>query len=56
MESMIEDYKYVDAINIVHSGQTKVMLFRYGTVSYKRSHFLEKKFSHLTYVVQREIS
>ncbi|KAK9113145.1 hypothetical protein Scep_020664 [Stephania cephalantha] len=38
MESMIEDYRYVDAINIAHSGQTKVTLFRYGTgsVSHKR--------------------
>ncbi|KAL3734720.1 hypothetical protein ACJRO7_023977 [Eucalyptus globulus] len=30
MESTIEDYKYVDGINIAHGGKTSVTMFRYG--------------------------
>lgn len=30
MESMIEDYRYIDGVNIAHSGKTLVTLFRYG--------------------------
>ena len=28
-ESVIEDYKYVDGVNIAHSGRTSVTVFRY---------------------------
>lgn len=30
MESVIEDYRYIDGIKIAHSGRTQVTLFRYG--------------------------
>ncbi|PON40477.1 hypothetical protein PanWU01x14_297190 [Parasponia andersonii] len=30
MVSSIEDYRYVDGINIAHSGKTSAMLYRYG--------------------------
>ncbi|CAL0327028.1 unnamed protein product [Lupinus luteus] len=30
IESMIEDYKYIDGINIAHSGKTIATLYRYG--------------------------
>ncbi|KAK7310442.1 hypothetical protein RJT34_07977 [Clitoria ternatea] len=30
MESMIEDYRYVDDINIAHGGKTVTILYRYG--------------------------
>ncbi|KAF3446300.1 hypothetical protein FNV43_RR11479 [Rhamnella rubrinervis] len=30
IESMIEDYRYVDGINIAHSGKTSALLYRYG--------------------------
>ncbi|PKA64407.1 hypothetical protein AXF42_Ash009629 [Apostasia shenzhenica] len=38
MESVIEDYRYIDGINIAHSGRTAVTLFRYGegSVNHKR--------------------
>lgn len=32
-ESVIEDYKYVDGVNIAHSGRTRVTVFRYGEQS-----------------------
>jgi hypothetical protein len=30
IESVIEDYKYVDGINIAHGGKTVAILYRYG--------------------------
>ncbi|XP_008785983.1 uncharacterized protein LOC103704470 [Phoenix dactylifera] len=38
MESVIEDYRYVDGVNIAHAGKTGVTLFRYGegSVNHKR--------------------
>lgn len=37
METAIGDYRYVDGINIAHSGKTCVTLFRHGgTVNHKR--------------------
>ncbi|XP_042431935.1 uncharacterized protein LOC122022427 [Zingiber officinale] len=38
MESVIEDYRYVNGVNISHGGQTAVTLFRYGegSVNHKR--------------------
>lgn len=37
-ESVMEDYKHVDGVNIAHSGKTNVTVFRYGEKSdnYKR--------------------
>lgn len=37
-ESVIEDYRYVDGVNIAHSGKTVVTVFRYGShsASHKR--------------------
>ena len=37
-ESVIQDYKYVDGVNIAHSGKTQVRVFRYGSgsASHKR--------------------
>ncbi|KAL9661758.1 hypothetical protein QQ045_026586 [Rhodiola kirilowii] len=32
-ESMIQEYKYVDGVNIAHSGKTLVTVFRYGEQS-----------------------
>ncbi|XP_051126839.1 uncharacterized protein LOC127248519 [Andrographis paniculata] len=32
-ESVIEDYKYVDGVNIAHSGKTNFTVFRYGEQS-----------------------
>ncbi|CAL9758129.1 unnamed protein product [Musa acuminata subsp. burmannicoides] len=38
MESVIEDYRYINSINIAHAGRTMVTLFRYGegSVNHKR--------------------
>lgn len=37
METTIEDYRYVDGINIAHSGTTSSMLYRYGgSLNHKR--------------------
>ncbi|PKU74410.1 hypothetical protein MA16_Dca003613 [Dendrobium catenatum] len=38
MESIIDDYRYIDGINIAHSGRNVVTLFRYGegSVNHKR--------------------
>ena len=33
MESVIEDYRFIDGINIAHSGRTSVSLFRFGETS-----------------------
>ncbi|XP_059637697.1 uncharacterized protein LOC132279686 [Cornus florida] len=30
MESMVEDYRYVDGVNIAHSGKTVATIYRYG--------------------------
>lgn len=30
MESMVQDYRIIDGINIAHSGRTSVSLFRFG--------------------------
>lgn len=30
MESQLDDYRYVDGINIAHTGKTTGSLFRYG--------------------------
>ncbi|KAM0951383.1 hypothetical protein DsansV1_C03g0024981 [Dioscorea sansibarensis] len=38
MESVIEDYRYIDGVNIAHAGKTSVTLFRYGegSVNHRR--------------------
>ncbi|KAM7516269.1 hypothetical protein LguiA_005852 [Lonicera macranthoides] len=42
-ESVIEDYKYVDGVNIAHSGRTSVTVFRYGEQSANHKRELEEK-------------
>ncbi|CAA2967426.1 Hypothetical predicted protein [Olea europaea subsp. europaea] len=42
MESVIEDYKYVDGVNIAHSGKTFVTVFRYGEQSANHKRELEE--------------
>ncbi|XP_051139842.1 uncharacterized protein LOC127257453 [Andrographis paniculata] len=41
MESVLEDYRYVDGINIAHRGRTNGTLFRYGN-NFKRKWTLEE--------------
>ncbi|XP_059454875.1 uncharacterized protein LOC132185063 [Corylus avellana] len=41
MESVIEDYKYVDGINIAHGGKTATTLYRYGE-SYNHKRKIEE--------------
>ncbi|MED6119083.1 hypothetical protein PIB30_008595 [Stylosanthes scabra] len=37
MESLIEDYRYVNGVNIAHGGKSVVMLYRYGVeINHKR--------------------
>ncbi|RZC67036.1 hypothetical protein C5167_010733 [Papaver somniferum] len=45
MESMIDDYRYVEGINIAHSGKTVVTLFRYGTGSANHKRKMEETWS-----------
>lgn len=33
MESLIEDYRFIDGVSIAHAGQTAVSLFRFGETS-----------------------
>ncbi|XP_077224526.1 uncharacterized protein LOC143857885 isoform X2 [Tasmannia lanceolata] len=42
MESVIEDYRYIDGINIAHSGRTLITLFRYGEGSANHKRRLEE--------------
>lgn len=42
MESSIEDYKYVEGINIAHSGKTNVTLFRYGAAQHHKRKIEER--------------
>ncbi|KAL6542264.1 hypothetical protein OROMI_023866 [Orobanche minor] len=41
-ESVIEDYKYVDGVNIAHSGKTFFTVFRYGEQSANHKRELEE--------------
>lgn len=41
-ETVIEDYKYVDGVNIAHSGKTFVTVFRYGEQSANHKRELEE--------------
>ncbi|KAK7856611.1 hypothetical protein CFP56_022612 [Quercus suber] len=36
MESMIQDYRYIDGINIAHGGRTNTTLYRYGEAFHHR--------------------
>ncbi|RZC45246.1 hypothetical protein C5167_038203 [Papaver somniferum] len=45
MESMIDDYRYVEGINIAHSGKTVVTLFRYGAGSANHKRKMEETWS-----------
>ncbi|XP_042490958.1 uncharacterized protein LOC122070797 [Macadamia integrifolia] len=42
MESVIEDYRYIDGLNIAHSGRTVVTLFRYGEGSTNHKRKMEE--------------
>ncbi|KAL5711699.1 hypothetical protein ACHQM5_013955 [Ranunculus cassubicifolius] len=42
MESVIDDYKYIEGINIAHSGKTMVTLFRYGEGSANHKRKMEE--------------
>ncbi|KAG2724788.1 hypothetical protein I3760_01G034000 [Carya illinoinensis] len=42
-ESVMEDYKYVDGVNIAHSGKTSVTIFRYGEQSANHKRELEER-------------
>nr|XP_043608845.1 uncharacterized protein LOC122580642 [Erigeron canadensis] len=42
-ETVIEDYKYVDGVNIAHRGKTSVTIFRYGEQSSNHKRELEEK-------------
>ncbi|KAF3449602.1 hypothetical protein FNV43_RR10333 [Rhamnella rubrinervis] len=41
-ESVMEDYKYVDNVNVAHSGRTRVTVFRYGEQSANHKRELEE--------------
>ncbi|XP_078443589.1 uncharacterized protein LOC144713011 [Wolffia australiana] len=45
MESSIEDYRYIDGINIAHGGRTMVTLFRYGEGSANHKRKMEEAWS-----------
>ncbi|XP_071734483.1 uncharacterized protein [Rutidosis leptorrhynchoides] len=38
MESLVQDYRTIDGVNIAHGGQTSVSLFRFGEDSESHSH------------------
>ncbi|XP_068649073.1 uncharacterized protein [Aristolochia californica] len=42
MESVIEDYRYIDGIKIAHRGRTQVTLFRYGEGSANHKRKMEE--------------
>lgn len=42
-ESVMEDYRYVDGINIAHSGKTRVTVYRYGEQSANHKRKMEEK-------------
>ncbi|XP_061370684.1 uncharacterized protein LOC133313333 [Gastrolobium bilobum] len=42
IESMIEDYRYIDGINIAHSGKTVATLYRYGA-AHNHKRMIEEK-------------
>ncbi|KAE8703808.1 hypothetical protein F3Y22_tig00110462pilonHSYRG00118 [Hibiscus syriacus] len=42
-ESVMDDYKYTDGVNIAHSGKTSVTLFRYGEQSANHKRQIEEK-------------
>ncbi|KAL4645068.1 hypothetical protein ACB092_02G209600 [Castanea dentata] len=42
-ESVMEDYRYVDGVNIAHSGKTHITIYRYGEQSANHKRELEEK-------------
>lgn len=42
-ESVIQDYRYVDGVNIAHSGKTRVKVFRYGEQPANHKREIEEK-------------
>ncbi|MQM04425.1 hypothetical protein Taro_037228 [Colocasia esculenta] len=45
MESVIDDYRYIDGINIAHAGRTAITLFRYGEGSANHKRKMEESWS-----------
>lgn len=43
LESVIEDYKYVDGVNVAHGGKTRITVFRYGEQSANHKREMEEK-------------
>ena len=41
IESMIDDYRYIDGINIAHGGRTIATLYRYGA-AHNHKHMIEE--------------
>lgn len=41
-ESVMEDYKYVDGVNVAHKGRTNVTVFRYGEQSANHKREIEE--------------
>lgn len=44
-ESVIEDYRYVEGVNIAHSGKTTMKIFRYGEQSSNHKREFEEKWN-----------
>ncbi|OAY57371.1 uncharacterized protein LOC110604923 [Manihot esculenta] len=42
-ESVMQDYRYIDGVNIAHSGKTRVTVFRYGERSANHKREMEEK-------------
>lgn len=42
-ESVMDDYRYVDGINIAHGGRTRVTIYRYGEQSANHKRELEER-------------
>lgn len=43
MESVMEDYKYIDGVNIAHAGKTRITIFRYGEQSANHKREIEER-------------
>lgn len=42
-ESVMDDYRYVDSVNIAHGGRTRVTVFRYGEQSANHKREMEER-------------
>ncbi|KAF7828835.1 DUF620 family protein [Senna tora] len=43
LESVMDDYKYVDGVNVAHSGRTRIKVFRYGEQSANHKREMEER-------------